>query len=314
MVNGSRNWCGTLQLEDETYDAETWFQKLLNDGLVKFVIGQIERGHETEHAHLQFYIQLSGRKTLTQLKKLVNASAHWEPARGSPDQCIEYCSKEDTRVAGPWQAGQPLYPGHRSDLDRAAEMIDNGASLREVAGECKATFIRYHAGLKAYMNLMKAGQPRDLMKDGPEVWVFWGATGTGKSHRAFTSWPGAYRKITSDKWWDGYHGQETVIFDDFKGSSMKLHDFQLVIDKYPLDVEVKGGVIPLSATRYVFTSNKHPREWYSENADPDGSVMRRINEFCADRGRLIHMLGHWKGQGEAEVTGNTKTVTLASTE
>ena len=58
----------------------------------------------------------------------------------------------------------------------------------------------------------------------------------------------------SDKWWDGYKGEETVIFDDFKGSSMKLHDFQTIIDRYPVQVEVKGAEVDLSATRYVFTS------------------------------------------------------------
>ena len=105
--------------------------------------------------------------------------------------------------------------------------------------------------------------------------------------------------MTNDKWWDGYHGEETVIFDDFKGFSMRLHDFQLIVDRYPVKVETKGSTVELSATRLVFTSNKHPSEWYSEDADPEGTVMRRINEFCADRGRLIHFVGpdpaHWDG-------------------
>ena len=61
---------------------------------------------------------------------------------------------------------------------------------------------------------------------------------------------------------------------------MKLHEFQMVIDWYPMPVEVKGAYIDLSATRYVFTSNKHPSEWYSAEADPDRTVMRRITEFC----------------------------------
>ena len=96
-----------------------------------------------------------------------------------------------------------------------------------------------------------------------------GATGTGKSRRAFETWPDAYRKMTNDKWWDGYHGEETVIFDDFKGSSMRLHDFQLIVDRYPVKVETKGSTVELSATRLVFTSNKHPSEWYSGDADPE---------------------------------------------
>ena len=94
--------------------------------------------------------------------------------------------------------------------------------------------------------------------------------------------------MSTDKWWDGYKGEDTVIFDDFKGSSMRLHEFQMVIDRYPMQVEIKGAFVDLSATRYVFTSNKHPREWYSREADPDGTVMRRITEFCEEHGRLIH--------------------------
>ena len=127
--------------------------------------------------------------------------------------------------------------------------------------------------------------------DGPEVWVFWGATGTGKSRRAFETWPDAYRKMTNDKWWDGYHGEETVIFDDFKGSSMRLHDFQLIVDRYPVKVETKGSTVELSATRLVFTSNKHPSEWYSGDADPEGTVMRRINESLRRQRPLIHFVG-----------------------
>ena len=108
--------------------------------------------------------------------------------------------------------------------------------------------------------------------------------GPGKSDRR-------ERSATYDKWWDGYHGEETVIFDGLKGSSMRLHDFQLIVDRYPVKVETKGSTVELSATTLVFTSNKHPSEWYSGDADPEGTVMRRINEFCADRGRLIHLGG-----------------------
>ena len=58
-----------------------------------------------------------------------------------------------------------------------------------------------------------------------------------------------------------------------------------------MKVETKGSTVELSATRLVFTSNKHPSERYSGDADPEDTVTRRINEFCADRGRLIHFIG-----------------------
>ena len=108
--------------------------------------------------------------------------------------------------------------GGRTDLAQAAEAIRSGMDIREVALEFPEPFIKYHKGMMAYKSLITSRGPRKCPPpDGPEVWVFWGATGTGKSRRAFETWPDAYRKMTNDKWWDGYHGEETVIFDDFKG-------------------------------------------------------------------------------------------------
>ena len=79
--------------------------------------------------------------------------------------------------------------------------------IREVALEFPEPFIKYHKGMMAYKSLITSRGPRKCPPDGPEVWVFWGATGTGKSRRAFETWPDAYRKMTNDKWWDGYHGK-----------------------------------------------------------------------------------------------------------
>ena len=57
---------------------------------------------------------------------------------------------------------------------------------------------------------------------------------------------------------DGYTNQDTVVLDD----TMRLTDLQRLIDHYPYWVEIKGGSVPMLATRYVITSNKHPEEWY----------------------------------------------------
>ena len=87
--------------------------------------------------------------------------------------------------------------------------------------------------------------------------------------------------------------EETVIFDDFKGSSMRLHDFQLIVDRYPVKVETKGSTVELSATRLVFTSNKHPSEWYSGDADPE-EYCHAPNKRVLRRQRPPHSL-RWGG-------------------
>ena len=283
MPSGFRNWCGTRQVQG--FDAEQFLRSIVESNKARYAVGQLEQG---SHLHLQFYVQRDRQSTLNVMKRDICAETHWEQSRGTPEQNKSYCTKESTRVAGPWEFGTAVKERQRSDLDKAAQLIDEGKSLRDVAIECKSTFIRYHKGLRAYEAITRSKGPRTFGPEGPEVWVFWGETGTGKSRRAFEQWPDAYRKMSTDKWWDGYKGEDTVIFDDFKGSSMRLHEFQMVIDRYPMQVEIKGAFVDLSATRYVFTSNKHPRDWYSREADPDGTVMRRITEFCEEHGRLIH--------------------------
>lgn len=307
MTPSAKCWCGTLQLDDAQFDGQAFLQKLLDDKLISYAVAQIEQG---THYHLQFYVQIPKRVTLGTMKK-INGSAHWEIARGTPDDNKKYCTKEDTRIAGPWEVGEPTGAGRRTDLEAAAAMVTQGETLLEIARQMPEVYVRYHSGLKALKLILEEKPPRKFGPEGPEVWIFWGPAGTGKSRRAHETWPDAYRKIVNGKWWDGYSGQETVIFDDFKGSSMSLHDFQTVIDRYPTRVEKKGGSIELSAIRYVFTSNRNPYEWYSAEADPHKSVERRITEFCANHGRLVHMLGQWTGVTEVvpEVGGNTYTPT-----
>ena len=97
--------------------------------------------------------------------------------------------------------------GGRTDLALAAEAIRSGMDMREVATEFPEPFIRkYHKGMMAYKSLITSADHVSVPRRS-EVWVFWGATGTGKSRRAFETWPDAYRKMTNDKWWDGYHGK-----------------------------------------------------------------------------------------------------------
>lgn len=299
----ARRWCGTLNELSNDFNGEEWFSALSDK--VAYAVGQLEMGEKTGHMHLQFYVQLNRSQRLNWLKAHISDKAHWEVSRGNAAQARAYCMKEETRVAGPWEVGQWATQGQTRGLSQAVEIMRGGATLQTVAQELPEVFIRHWRGLREWQREITAKPPRDLGGDGPEVWVYWGPSGTGKSRKARDTWPGAYWKLNSSKWWDGYTGQDTVIFDDFKGSSMSLHDFQRVVDRYPMDVEIKGGTIPLSAGRYVFTSNKHPADWYSTEADPEGTVMRRINEFCADRGRLVHFVGAPEAAAHGEEAAET---------
>lgn len=280
-----RRWCGTLNSSPEC-GWSAWVKQASEKEAVAYIVAQVERGEQTEHEHLQFYMQFSRSVRLNWLKEKISAEAHWEPARGDAEKARAYCMKQDTRVAGPWEYGKWAKQGQTRGLVQAAEMITQGAPMREVAEQFPTEYIRHHKGMQSLWAQVRLQHRKIDMEVGPEIWVFYGPTGTGKSMEVYHRWPDAYRKPANGKWWDGYQGEETVVFEDFKGSAMALHDLQLVLDKYPLNVEVKGGFIPLSATRYVFTTNTHPYSWYE--ADKERTIERRIQWWCEEHGRLIY--------------------------
>lgn len=107
--------------------------------------------------------------------------------------------------------------------------------------------------------------------------AFWGPTGTGKSRTAWDeAGMDAYPKDPRTKWWDGYTGQEHVVVDEFRGGIDVAHLLRW-LDRYPVLVETKGGSIPLRATKFWFTSNLDPRNWYPDlDAETQAALIRRL--------------------------------------
>lgn len=159
------------------------------------------------------------------------------------------------------------------------ERIQEGATLRGIFEEFSSLAYRYHTGISKAIGIYA---PRRDPERPPKIEIFWGPSGTGKTRRAVTENPDAYilskpRGGKDSVWWQGYEGQETVIIDEFYG--WIPYDFLLrCLDRYPLEVEFKGGSTQLAATHFVITSNKPWREWYP-NIDNVSALERRINEY-----------------------------------
>jgi hypothetical protein len=90
---------------------------------------------------------------------------------------------------------------------------------------------------------------------------------------------GEYWVHNGDRWFDGYSGQLTVIFDDFDGKQVEFRFLLRLLDKYPMQVPVKGGFVNW-VPRFVFiTSNAYPDEWYPEVPVRDMEALKRRIEF-----------------------------------
>lgn len=143
----------------------------VNGQRIQHFRGQLERG-DAGHLHYQLFVQYRTNQRGSVWKRLPGGdkfihSPHFEQRRGTVQEAEDYCGKEETRVAGPWCAGELRVnmPGKRSDLDDVAEAINDGATFRSIRDNYGATFIRYHQGIERSIKLCKHVKALDSAPD-----------------------------------------------------------------------------------------------------------------------------------------------------
>jgi hypothetical protein len=129
-------------------------------------------------------------------------------------------------------------------------LIKNGANIHGIAQEHPNIFVRSSTGIEKLIHHFT--KPRNFQTVG--YWL-WGETGQGKSRWANTHFPEAYYKDPENDWWDGYYGQETVIIDDYRPSkSLSFAKILRLVDRYPLQIQVKCAFAQFVSKRIIFTS------------------------------------------------------------
>lgn len=279
----SRNYCFTWflpegdDIESINSDFKACFSKV---DKVRYVVWQLERCPDTQKLHYQGYCELSSPMRISAFKnKLELREIHLEPRRGNREQARDYCRKEDSRVAGPWELGewQSGGQGKRTDIAALVTLCQVDANPLSVARAMPDVALRYPKGISLLCSAF--AKKRTVM---PTVYLFYGPTGVGKTrfvHDAFCS-DVLYRKVPDTRWFDGYCNQDVLLLDDFTGAAnkMSLSYVLQLLDVYPISVEVKGSYVPLLATRIFITSNLHPRDWYdySNREEQYRALIRRF--------------------------------------
>lgn len=264
----SRFWLFTLNNPDGLYDSD--LAEGIADGWLRYYIFQEEQGGEGTD-HLQGYVEFRIQQRLSFVRRIIPA-AHWERRRGSQAEAIDYCSKVDTRISGPYSGGQPSRgQGSRTDLQELKTELDRGTSLREVSDMYFGNFLRYSRGIREYMLLHRSRRDWKTV-----VVLYYGPTNTGKSSTCRALYPDAYWKPRGN-WWDGYDGHEVVIIDEYYGW-LPFDTLLRLTDRYPMLVETKGGTVEFLARKIVITTNSRPDRWYQRGNF--AALARRIEKWC----------------------------------
>jgi len=265
-MSRSRSYCFTVN--NPTQEDQNPFNLL---EISDYLVFQLEEG-ESGTPHYQGYVHLKDAKTMTALQGYLRAA--YAVARGTPEQNRAYCTKEP-RLEGPYEEGTLPQHGKRNDLLAVKASLDAGATDQQIADEYFASWCRYNKSFTLYRSLRTIKRTWKT-----RVVVYYGVAGSGKSYTVQQlAGPQAYFKPGGNKWFNGYEGQETVVFDEFRGNWFDLSTFLRIMDAYPCAVETKGGMVEFVARTLYITSNVAPELWYPNiDAVQLAALLRRLDE------------------------------------
>jgi len=241
--------------------------KSLYPTFVTFMIVGKETGELGETPHLQCYCETVKKVTIVGLRAKLGDVSKILIAKGSAQDNIVYCSKEgDVAV----NVGTTMKQGKRTDLAELKQKIDDGVTWDDLWEDDFTLMLQYRRGVEEYANLR-----RRRTRDVPEVKIWWGKTGTGKTRGAYDlahelygddiySWSGT-------KWFDGYRGQKVVLFDEFDGGEKQEipYDYwKRLTDRYKVQVQTKGGFANFCPEVIILTSNVNPMYWWCNEQKP----------------------------------------------
>ncbi|CAF3337911.1 unnamed protein product [Rotaria socialis] len=207
---------------------------------------------KTKKPHIQGYVTFKNAWRFKALHKL-HHMIHWIAAVGRPEANINYCKKD-----GDFYIRDNRTQGSRNDLkELAANIVHTG--LDATILELPHMYLKYHNGMEKLSGRIKC-RPRDFA---PEVYWLWGKSGTGKTRQVVEKEPDLWISGETLKWWDGYEGQEAVLFDDFREDQCSFVWLLRLLDRYPVTVQTKGGTRQFCSKRIYITCPRTPEKEFA---------------------------------------------------
>lgn len=264
---------------------------------LKYLIWQEEICPRTGQRHLQLYGEFKNPVAGSYLGRVLLRGRelergddgqwlrrmHHEPRRGSPEQARDYCRKEQSRHAGPFEYGTfGKGQGERSDLQVYSARIIADPNLKRVAAEFPHMVVKYPRGTELLISVApKPKVPWSI----PKIYVLLGPPGCGKTRWVYdhASEEDIYEYgmySTGAVWFDGYEEQPVILFDEFD-NDIGLPQLNKLLGGYGNRVNCKGSTKRFAGIKVVvFTSNATDLSQLWKNPDPAklAGFERRLEE------------------------------------
>ena len=224
-----------------------------------------EIGNETGTLHTHVYVAFRNA-VLFQTMQQRFYGAHIEGANGSHRENRDYLRKEgkwlddakhETSVEGTFEESGELPPerdARKKQSEAIFAMIQDGADNAQILREYPSAMNRLTHIDAARQTLLE----EQFRKEFRQLYVayIWGKTGVGKTRGVMEKYgyENVYRVTNYDHPFDGYRGQEVILFDEFR-SSLPIADMLKYLDGYPLTLPCRYADKVACFTKVYLVSN-----------------------------------------------------------
>lgn len=258
----------------------------------------------THHTHIVLYRSTALR--FSALQKIFPPGSQLDNLRGTVQQARDYVrkegkyagtEKEETNLKETFEESGEVpeeRQGQRTDLTVLYDLIKDGNSNYEILEHNPGYMSRLET-IDKVRETLRFEEFRSKRRLELEVCYWYGEPGTGKTSGVLDLYGDANVYIISDYRhpWDGYMGQDIVLFDDFDSGYVLINDLLRWLDVYPLALPCRYNNKVACYTKVYFTSNKPFDQLYKCIQTEDHSVW---NAFC----RRFHKFREYTQSGYKE--------------
>jgi len=246
---------------------------------VQFLAYGDETCPTTGREHKQAFAYAKKAMRLTGWKKIFPGD-HIEQMRGSFMHNEAYCSKEGSyHKFGEPPMADGLHYGMEL-VKRRAEVLAAGETAMDIAEdpECFSEVMRCTNSIEKYIAHHRGKKIRRDFTP-PEVVYIHGPAGAGKTRYVYEHEEYPFRvPDVHGSWRDGYAMDEAVMYNNIESGLIKNRaTFLEEIDRYPIQVPVKGAYTWWKPRRIYITALQTPEEFAQAFQHPD-EFHRRVTK------------------------------------
>ena len=241
---------------------------------LKYYIFQIEKGGNSELTHIQGLIIFSKPyHWYTFCKRF--PFADFSDVYSSNTYARQYCSKEDTRVSGPYEYGTFTEERQRTDIKEFLELLEVGASDKDLKTTHPSLYLREFNKLSALRTQDKFNEFRKKKRNVETTYIY-GPEGVGKSTYVYDML--GFENTFSVQTFDNsaftfYEGQDYLVIDEFN-AQWSIQFMNKLLDNFPLQLRGLGCLKWACYEKVYIISNYSLKDIYKDIQENNQTIYR----------------------------------------